>query len=67
MNRLRFERRSRNISQADLAAKTSGVVKQPRLSILERGGKPRLDEILALAYALGVHASEIFPEIVNET
>jgi len=54
----KVERVKRELTQADLAARSG--VPQHRISLLERGVKPRPEEAQALAVVLGVREAEIF-------
>ena len=54
----KIERVKRELTQAELAA-LSGI-SQHRISLLERGVKPRTDEAKALADAFKVNSEELF-------
>jgi len=60
LTKIKLERIQRGLRQSDVAALTGGIVPQHRLSLLERGVKPRPDEAQALAQAFQVEASELF-------
>lgn len=61
-SRLKLLRLGRGLSQAQLAARTGGILCQARLSQLENGSRPRLAERAALAGIFGLPADEMFPE-----
>ncbi len=54
----KIERVKRELTQTELAA-LSGIP-QHRISLLERGVKPKADEVKALARAFRVDESELF-------
>lgn len=58
--RIKLERIQKGLRQADVAALTKGKVPQHRLSLLERGVRPRADEAKALADAFKVNPEELF-------
>ncbi len=60
LTNVKLERIQRGLRQADVAALTGGLVPQHRLSLLERGVKPRPDEVQALAQAFQVNPEELF-------
>jgi len=54
----KIERVKRELTQAELAARSG--IPQHRISLLERGVRPRPNEAKALADTLGVREAEIF-------
>jgi len=60
LTKIKYERLNRGLRQADVAALTRGVVPQHRLSLLERGIRPRPDELKALADAFQLEPHELF-------
>lgn len=60
LTKIKLERLNRGLRQADVAALTGGAVPQHRLSLLERGIRPRPDEAAALAQAFQVRPEELF-------
>jgi transcriptional regulator with XRE-family HTH domain len=54
----KIERIKRELTQAELAALTG--VPQPRISLLERGIKPRPEEVEALAAAFKISPEKLF-------
>lgn len=60
LTKIKLERLNRGLRQADVADLTGGVVPQHRLSLLERGIRPRPDEARALADAFHVEPEELF-------
>jgi transcriptional regulator with XRE-family HTH domain len=65
-NALKLERVRRDLTQVDLAALTGDKVPQYRLSLLERGVRPRPDEAEALSEVLGLASRDLFPELSEE-
>jgi transcriptional regulator with XRE-family HTH domain len=61
-SRLRTVRTEKGLSQAKLAEMTI-FISQNRISQLERGMFPKLDETIILAGVLGVQKHEIFPDL----
>lgn len=62
MNKVKVARMERGLRQIEVVDKSGGILNQYRLSIIERGVKPRPDEAAALSIALGIPAAELFPE-----
>ena len=60
LTKIKLERLNRGLRQADVAAMTGGAVPQHRLSLLERGIRPRPDEVRALADVFQVEPGELF-------
>jgi len=60
LTKIKFERLNRGLRQEDVATMTGGVVPQHRLSLLERGVKPRPDEARALADVFKLEPGELF-------
>jgi transcriptional regulator with XRE-family HTH domain len=54
----KIERVKRELTQAELAARSG--VPQHRISLLERGVRPRPDEARALADVFGLEVPELF-------
>jgi transcriptional regulator with XRE-family HTH domain len=50
------------LTQMDIVARTSGLLNQYRVSIIERGVRPRPDELAALAFALDIPIEELRQE-----
>jgi hypothetical protein len=61
--RLKVERVRRDLTQMDLVALTLNQIDQPRLSLLERGVRPREDEAKILGKVLGLSPNELWPEL----
>lgn len=59
LNKIKFERLNRGLRQVDVATLTGGIVPQHRLSILERGVRPRPDEAKALADVFNMDKEEL--------
>jgi transcriptional regulator with XRE-family HTH domain len=57
---IKIERVKRGLRQCDVAAMTEGIVPQHRLSLLERGVRPRPEEVKALADAFKMNPEELF-------
>jgi transcriptional regulator with XRE-family HTH domain len=60
MTTIKIERIRRGLRQCDVAAMTEGIVPQHRLSLLERGVRPRPEEAKALANAFKMDSAELF-------
>lgn len=60
LTKIKLERIQRDLRQSDVAALTGGIVPQHRLSLLERGVRPRPEEIKALADAFQLDPAELF-------
>jgi transcriptional regulator with XRE-family HTH domain len=60
---LKIERVRRGLSQAKLAALTSGQIDQPRLSLLERGLPPKKSEAKALEAVMGLPPGALWPDL----
>jgi transcriptional regulator with XRE-family HTH domain len=60
MTTIKIERIKRGLRQCDVAAMTEGIVPQHRLSLLERGVKPRPEEARALADVFQMEPGELF-------
>jgi transcriptional regulator with XRE-family HTH domain len=62
---LKVERVKRDLSQEDLVMLTFCKLSQPRISQLERGVTPRLEEVEVLAKALGMSPRELWPDLAG--
>jgi transcriptional regulator with XRE-family HTH domain len=60
MTTVKIERIKRGLRQTDVATLTGGIVPQHRLSLLERGVRPRPEEIKALSDAFQLDPAELF-------
>jgi transcriptional regulator with XRE-family HTH domain len=60
LTKVKLERIQRGLRQSDVATMTEGIVPQHRLSLLERGVRPRPEEIKALADAFQLDPAELF-------
>jgi transcriptional regulator with XRE-family HTH domain len=60
MTTIKIERIKRGLRQTDVATMTEGIVPQHRLSLLERGVRPRPEEVKALADAFKMNPEELF-------
>ena len=60
LTKIKLERIQRDLRQSDVAALTGGIVPQHRLSLLERGVRPRPEEVKALADAFQLDPAELF-------
>jgi transcriptional regulator with XRE-family HTH domain len=56
----RLLRLTKGLRQVDVVSLTEGRVTQPRLSMIERGIRPRPDEARALADVFGLEVPELF-------
>ncbi len=56
MNNIRTARLLKGWTQAEVCRRTGGLVSQYRLSCIERGLEPKLDEAIALAHVLDLKA-----------
>jgi hypothetical protein len=63
LSRMKLERVKQEVSQTDLFIQTG--IPQWRLSLVERGIVPNMDEAEKISSALGVSVRELFP-IVHE-
>ncbi|WP_225746635.1 helix-turn-helix domain-containing protein [Corynebacterium sp. Marseille-P4611] len=58
--RVRTQRQLRGLNQQELAAMTDGILSQSTLARLEKSdSRPTLHHIMALAWALGIDATEL--------
>ena len=60
LTKVKLERIQRGLRQSDVATMTEGIVPQHRLSLLERGVRPRPEEVKALSDAFKVNPEELF-------
>jgi transcriptional regulator with XRE-family HTH domain len=60
MTAIRIERIKRGLRQSDVASMTGGIIPQHRLSLLERGVRPRPEEAKVLADVFQMEPGELF-------
>jgi transcriptional regulator with XRE-family HTH domain len=62
VSKVRAVRLEKGLKQMQVVAMTGNILNQYRLSIIERGVKPRTDEAAALAHALEMNVADLFGE-----
>lgn len=62
LSKVKAARLEKGLTQMQVVEQTAGILNQYRLSVIERGVKPRPDEAAALVHALEIPAGELFPE-----
>ena len=63
LSRVKARRLEMGLSQIAVVKQTAGILNQYRLSVIERGLKPRPDEAAVIAYVLGAPVNNLFPEL----